>query len=105
MQEMRLDVQEGQSLRQYVRGVGGEGSDSVRVEVLELPWLEMAGHRFDKVSVKHSFSFCTACVYYTLMSYCTLSYCTLMSVLFHTWRRSSVGRAASLSDCNPIIFG
>lgn len=52
-QEMRLNVQEGQSSRQYVRGVGGEGSDSVKVEVLELPWLEMAGHRFDKVCAKH----------------------------------------------------
>ncbi|MEW5316892.1 MAG: hypothetical protein WDW38_008233 [Sanguina aurantia] len=52
--ELQLDVQEGRSLRHYVRGVGGEGSDSVRVEVLELPSLEMAGHRFHKVRCMYS---------------------------------------------------
>ncbi|MEW5300335.1 MAG: hypothetical protein WDW36_003272 [Sanguina aurantia] len=54
VKELQLDVQEGRSLRHYVRGVGGEGSDSVRVEVLELPSLEMAGHRFHKVRCMYS---------------------------------------------------
>ena len=35
----------------FVRGVGGDSSESVRVEMVDLPWLEMAGGvRFDQVS-------------------------------------------------------
>eukprot|EP00955_Chlamydomonas_euryale_P023701 250177-Chlamydomonas_euryale.AAC.1 len=33
----------------YVRGVGGEGGDSVRVRMVDLPRMEMAGVGFDKV--------------------------------------------------------
>ena len=38
----------------FVRGVGGESGESVRVEMVDLPWLEMAGGvRFDNVSVEY----------------------------------------------------
>ena len=34
----------------YVRGVGGEGGEGMRVDMVELPWLVMSGGvRFDKV--------------------------------------------------------
>lgn len=34
----------------HIRGVGGNSGDSLRVDMVEVPWMDMAGVRFSQVS-------------------------------------------------------
>ena len=33
----------------HIRGVGGNSGDSLRVDMVEVPWMDMAGVRFSQV--------------------------------------------------------